>query len=60
MNFVVNNQEHFRLIQLYAELTLEIVMFFIDQLPTFHVFRKVRTILASEFSTTYHVVSKAL
>jgi len=31
-----------------------------DQMPTFHVFRKVHTMLASEFSTVYHVASKVL
>jgi hypothetical protein len=31
---------------------------FIDQLQTLHVFRKVYTILSSEYSTVYHVISK--
>jgi hypothetical protein len=31
-----------------------------DQLPTFHVFKKVHTILASKYSTVYHQVSKVM
>jgi hypothetical protein len=60
MSFTVNNKNIFRLIQLYTVLTQETGMTFIFQLPTFHVFRKVHTTLASKFSTIYHAFSKFL
>jgi hypothetical protein len=33
---------------------------FTDQMPALHVFMEVRTVLASEFSTIYHVDSEVL
>jgi hypothetical protein len=51
-------QNFFRQIQLYTMLTHGIRTIFIDQLPAFHVFRKVLTLLASKSSTVYHLVSK--
>jgi len=46
----------FRQIQQNAMLTLGIGTIFIHQLPAFHVFRKVDTLLASKSSTVYHQV----
>jgi len=39
-------------------LTLGLGTIFIDQLPTFHVFKKVHIMLASESSTVYHQIWK--
>jgi hypothetical protein len=50
MNFVVNNQEHFQ-IHLYTILIQVISTIFIDQISTYLVFKKVRSMLASKFST---------
>jgi hypothetical protein len=57
MNFNGNNQDFQT--NTAAQKTSTI---FIDQLPTTHVFRKVHTILASKFSTLYHLIkiSKSL
>jgi len=41
-------------IQQYTVLTLGIGTIFTDQLPTFHVFKKVHTMLASKFSAGYY------
>jgi hypothetical protein len=41
-------------------LTQETGMTFLDQLPTFHVSRKVHTIPAPKFSATYYVVSEVI
>jgi hypothetical protein len=49
MNFVVNNQEHFQ------TLALGVGTIITDQLPTFHDFKKVHTMLASK-STVYHQI----
>jgi hypothetical protein len=59
MNFFVNNQENFQIHQ-YTVLIQGINTIFIDQLPTYHAFRKVHSILASEFSIVYHIVSQIL
>jgi hypothetical protein len=48
MNVIVNNVELFQKSQLYTLLTQEIRIIFTDQLRTFHVFRKVLTMLASK------------
>jgi hypothetical protein len=40
--------------QQYTVLTLGIRTIFTDQLPTFHVFKKVHTMLASKSSTAYN------
>jgi hypothetical protein len=50
MNFVVNNQEHLKK-QLNTILTQGIETISIDQLPTFHVLKKVHTFLASKYSS---------
>jgi hypothetical protein len=55
MNFVVNNQEIFQ-IQQYTVFTLGTGTIFIDQLPTFHVIKKVHTVLASKSSTVCHQI----
>jgi hypothetical protein len=60
MNFLVNNQDNLQKIHQYAVLIQGISTVFIHQLPTYHAFRKVRSILASEFSTVYHAVSQIL
>jgi hypothetical protein len=44
----------------YAVLTQAISTIFIDQLPTYHAFRKVHSILVSGSSIAYHVISKIL
>jgi hypothetical protein len=54
MNFIINNPEIFRQIQLYTVPTQGTGTIFRDQLPSFHVFRKVLTTLASKCSTIYH------
>jgi hypothetical protein len=53
MNFVVNNQEHFQTQQC-TVLTLGIGTTFINQLPIFHVFKNVHTVLASKSSRVYN------
>jgi hypothetical protein len=50
----------FKKIHQYTVLIQGISTFFIDQLPTYHAFGKVHSILASEFSTVYHTVSHIL
>jgi hypothetical protein len=50
----------FKQIHQYTVLIQGISTIFIDQLPTYHAFRKVHSSLASEFSTVYHVVSQIL
>lgn len=44
-------------IHLCAVLIQGISTIFTDQMPTFHVFRKVHSVLESEFLTVYHLVS---
>jgi hypothetical protein len=48
MNFPVSNEEHFE-IHLYAVLIKGISSIFTDKIPTFHVFRKVHSMLALAF-----------
>jgi hypothetical protein len=60
MNFFVNNQEKFEKIYQYTVLMQGISTIFIDHLPTYHAFRKVRSVLVSEFWTVYHEVSQIL
>jgi hypothetical protein len=55
MNFIINNQEHFQT-QKYTVLTQGIGTIFTDQLQTFHVFKKVHSMLASRSSTGYHQI----
>jgi hypothetical protein len=55
MNFTVSNQETFQ-IHLYTILIQGIITICIDQMPTYHVFKNVHFMLASKFSTAYHVV----
>ena len=50
-----NNIKHFQ-IQLYVVLTKGISMIFTHQLP-FHGFKKMHTMLASIFQTSYHLKS---
>jgi len=45
---------------MYTVVVQEISTIFTDQMPNFHVSRKVHSMLVSEFSTFYHVVSKFL
>jgi hypothetical protein len=54
MNFIVNNIEHFH------KLTQGTGIMFINQSPTFHVFKKVHTILTPKYSTVYHQILKVL
>jgi hypothetical protein len=60
INFFVNNRKIFKQIHQYTVLIQGISTIFIDQLPTYHAFRKVHCILASGFSTIYHAVSQIL
>jgi hypothetical protein len=60
MNFFVNNQENFQTNSSVHSIIQGISTIFIDQLPTYHALRKVHSILASEFSAVYHVVSQIL
>jgi hypothetical protein len=46
INFIINNQELFRPIQLYTELTQETSTTFIDQLLSCHVFREAHIMLS--------------
>jgi len=48
----------FKQIQLYVILMPLIITNFINQLQIFHVFRKVYTILSSEYSAVYHAISQ--
>jgi hypothetical protein len=56
MNFFINNLELFQINSTKAVLTQRIRTIFIDQLPTFHVLKKVLTMLASKSSIVYHLV----
>jgi hypothetical protein len=56
MNSVVNNQDKFSS----TVSTLRIGNIFIDQLPNFHVFKKVHSMLALKSSTVYHQISEVL
>jgi hypothetical protein len=56
MNFFANNQETFKQIGLYTILIQGTSTIFIDQMPTYLVFKKVHFMMASEFSSVYHVV----
>jgi hypothetical protein len=60
MNFSVNNQKHFQSNSAVHCVNTRNRHHHLDQLPTSHVFRKVHTMLASKFSTTYPLVSKVL
>jgi hypothetical protein len=59
MSFIVNNGEIFQIL-IYTELIQRTNTIYTDQMPTFHVFRKVHSMLASELSTVYRVVSQVL
>jgi len=37
-----------------------ISIIFIDQMPTYLVFKKVHSVLASNYSTVYHIVQQSL
>jgi hypothetical protein len=50
----------FRQTQQYTMVTLGIGAIFIEQLPTFHVFKNVHIMLASKSSTVYHEISEDL
>jgi hypothetical protein len=54
--FVVKKQEHFQT----TNSAVCRVNTLTDQIPTSHVFVKVHTVLASKFSTIYHLLSKVL
>jgi hypothetical protein len=60
MKFVSNNQEFLTKIQQYTVLKLGAGTIFIDQLPTFPVFKKVHTMLASKSSTVNNQISEVL
>jgi len=55
INFIINNHEIFQ-IHLYILLIPRISITFIDQMPTYLVFKKVHSMLAQKFSTVYHLV----
>ena len=60
MNFIVNNQENSQNIYLSTVLIQEISAISVENMPTFHVFRKVHTAMPSNFSTFLHLVSRVL
>ena len=47
-------------IHMYTELIQRMSTIYTDQMPTFHIFRKVHSKLASELSTVYGVISQVL
>ena len=49
MNNIVSDQEYFKKMWVYAVFIQVISATIIGQLPTFNVFKKVRTVLESEF-----------
>ena len=51
MNFRVNKQEYFQ-----TTSSVHSTNKSIDQMPAFYVFRKVHSVMASEFSTVYDIV----
>jgi hypothetical protein len=57
MNFFVNNQENFQTNSSVHSIIQGISTIFVDQLPTYHAFRKVHSILVSEFSIVYYSVT---
>jgi len=50
----------FKQILMYTELIQRMSTIYADQMPTFHVFRKVHSMLSSEISTVYRVVLQVL
>jgi hypothetical protein len=60
MNFIVNNEENFQTDSSCAVLVQGISSIITDHMPTFHVFRKVHSILASEFSAVYPIDTHVL
>jgi len=56
MIFIINNQEIFKQIHLYTMLIQGLSITFIDQMPTYLVFKKVHSMLAQKVSTIYHLV----
>jgi hypothetical protein len=59
INFVVYNQERFQTYSAIQVLTLGVGMVVVDQLPAFHVFKKVH-MLASKSPTVYYQFSEVL
>jgi hypothetical protein len=59
MNFLII-KKIFKQIHQYTVLIQGISNIIIDQLPTYHAFGKLHSVLASEFSTVYHIVSQIL
>lgn len=55
MDFIVNNQESSQIV-MHTVPTQRISTILIDQIQTFHVYRKVHSMLASHCSTVYHVL----
>jgi len=63
MNFIINNQKNsqtYSHIYIYTILLQVINTIFIEQMPTYLIFRKGHFMLASKFSTVYHAVRQSL
>lgn len=56
-NLIVNNDKPFQRNSSVHRIIQGIITIFTDQMPNFHVFRKIDFVLGSEFSTLYNVFS---